>query len=291
MALDVLSAGLGAAITDSIFNPLAMITVRLQVDKERSMYRSFGQCLARIISEEGLLRLWTPGLVATWLRALTQTGLRVGLYPRIKGLYGRDGLLTKIASGATTGALGAFLANPVDLVRVRLQSEAGRLGSDGIYATGLRTGQKPRHAHTFRAFLDIFQQAGMRGLWCGAPANVARAALLSAGQLATYDQTKQVALVHGWSEGPRLHLASSCFSGFVAQVACMPADVVKTRLQNGHHRYEGVVQCLGSMLRNESPSAFYRGFTPAASRQVPVMAVQMPIVEYIRKHVFGLEYL
>ena len=32
---------------------------------------------------------------------------------RIKGLYGRDGLLTKIASGATTGALGAFLANPV----------------------------------------------------------------------------------------------------------------------------------------------------------------------------------
>ena len=38
--------------------------------------------LARIISEEGLLRLWTPGLVATWLRALTQTGLRVGLYPR-----------------------------------------------------------------------------------------------------------------------------------------------------------------------------------------------------------------
>jgi hypothetical protein len=36
-------------------------------------------------------------------------------------------------------------------------------------------------------------KAGIRGLWCGAPANVARAALLSAGQLATYDQTKQAA--------------------------------------------------------------------------------------------------
>ena len=34
MALDVLSAGLGAAITDSIFNPLAMITVRLQVPRQ-----------------------------------------------------------------------------------------------------------------------------------------------------------------------------------------------------------------------------------------------------------------
>ena len=27
----------------------------------------------------------------------------------------------------------------------------------------------------------------------------------------------EVALANGWSEGPRLHLASSCFSGFVAQ--------------------------------------------------------------------------
>jgi len=32
---------------------------------------------------------------------------------RIKALYGIDSLVTKIASGATTGALGAFLANPV----------------------------------------------------------------------------------------------------------------------------------------------------------------------------------
>jgi DhnA family fructose-bisphosphate aldolase class Ia len=27
------------------------------------------------------------------------------------------------------------------------------------------------------------------------------------------------------------------------KVACMPADVVKTRLQNGQHRYDGVMQC------------------------------------------------
>lgn len=34
-------------------------------------------------------------------------------FARIKSIYGTDTLLTKIASGATTGALGAFLANPV----------------------------------------------------------------------------------------------------------------------------------------------------------------------------------
>lgn len=143
--------------------------------------------------------LWTPGLVATWMRAFTQTGLRVGLYPRqawgcsmgftwgtltkpendfcflltllkpstnikshhhtevgsktatsstktvqpcttattasnttssrhlssqqeivsrVKAFYGdTGGLATKLASGASTGALGAGLANPIDARR------------------------------------------------------------------------------------------------------------------------------------------------------------------------------
>ncbi|CAK9005636.1 unnamed protein product [Durusdinium trenchii] len=292
MALDVLSAGLGAAVTDSIFNPLAMITVRLQVDRERVLYKSFGQSLRQIFHEEGLVGLWTPGLVATWMRAFTQTGLRVGLYPRVKAFYGdTGGLATKLASGASTGALGAGLANPIDLVRVRFQGESGALTQCGTYASGLRSGHKPRHANTLRAFLDIFREEGLAGLWRGAPANVARAGLLSAGQLASYDQTKQVALKAGWTDGPRLHLCSSCFSGLVAQVACMPADVVKTRLQSGGRHYRGVLHCLSLMLRHEPILAFYRGFGPAAGRQVPVMAVQMPIVEYIRKHLFGLEYL
>ena len=38
---------------------------------------------------------------------------RHDFFARIKSIYGTDTLLTKIASGATTGALGAFLANPV----------------------------------------------------------------------------------------------------------------------------------------------------------------------------------
>lgn len=50
MALDVLSAGLGAAVTDSIFNPLAMITVRLQVDRHRVLYQSFRQSHSKHMS-------------------------------------------------------------------------------------------------------------------------------------------------------------------------------------------------------------------------------------------------
>ncbi|CAK8993227.1 Mitochondrial substrate carrier family protein ucpB (Solute carrier family 25 member 30 homolog) (Uncoupler protein B) [Durusdinium trenchii] len=174
------------------------------------------------------------------MRAFTQTGLRVGLYPRVKAFYGdTGGLATKLASGASTGALGAGLANPIDLVRVRFQGESGALTQCGTYASGLR-----RFGRN-----ELRRGEGLAGLWRGAPANVARAGLLSAGQLASYDQTKQVALKAGWTDGPRLHLCSSCFSGLVAQVACMPADVVKTRLQSGGRHYRGVLHCAWDVIR------------------------------------------
>lgn len=293
---DVLSAGLGAAITDTLFNPLAVITVRLQVDREQRLYRGLQQCAARIVAEDSLVKLWTPGLVATWMRAFSQSGLRLGLYPSVKRLYlgtgTGDGLAVKIASGATTGALGSAIANPIELARVKLQSEAGSIVG-GVYTTGLRCGHAPSHPHTAGVFIDTFRQEGIRGMWRGVSANMCRASLLSAGQLATYDQSKQLAIAGGWTDGPQMHLACSCLSGFVAQAACMPADVVKTRVQSGQHAqlYRSPAHCLVRILRDEGFLVLYRGFTAAAARQVPVMAVQMPIVEQIRKRCFSLEYL
>lgn len=60
-------------------------------------------------------------------------GLRIGMYDPVKSLFvGKDhvgevGLLTKIAAGMTTGALGIAVANPTDLVKVRSLSRR-RLG-------------------------------------------------------------------------------------------------------------------------------------------------------------------
>lgn len=208
-----------------------------------------------------------------------------------------EGLALKVAAGATTGALGAAIGNPVDLVRVKLQGESGRMANDGLYATGLRKGHAPSHANTLSAFLDIAQAEGVRGLWRGVSASVCRVALLSGGQLSTYDQAKQTALRSGLGggavvDGPVLHFCCSALSGVVAQVACMPADVVKTRVQARLHasHNSGPLQCFLAVLRHEGPAGLYRGFSAAAARQVPVMAIQMPIVEQFRK-VIGLEYL
>lgn len=290
------AAACGAAITDTIFNPLEVVKTRLQVDTDRRLYIGMRQTAAQIVSEEGILGIWKPGLPATWIRAVTYTGMRVGLYPTMKPLlqsWSGDGIFTKIISGACTGAVASMIASPVDLIRIRLQGESGKIAA-GHYVTGLRTGHAPTHSGTMAAFRDVARSEGFLGLWKGATANMIRASMMSAGQLASYDQSKYTILRLGWaSDGPALHFLCSSFSGFVAQVACMPADVVRTRMYCKHSssHYRNPLHCALEISKAEGWRGLYRGFVPAASRQIPVMSIQMPLVEFFRRHVFGLPYL
>jgi hypothetical protein len=223
VAKEVLAGGLGSAFADSLFNPLEIIKVRLQLEGQRGgaaapMYTSFLQTGKKIAAEDGVLMLWKPGLVATWMRAMGYTGLRVGMYGTVKSAVSanpdRPRLFEKVLAGATTGALASSIGTPVEVVRIRLQGEAGRVGADGLYRTGMRTGHPPSYpAGTLSAFGVIYRTGGAAALWKGYGAGVVRAMLLSGAQLGTYDHCKQgFKDSYGFEEGAPLHLVASLVS-------------------------------------------------------------------------------
>lgn len=284
-----LSASLGCAVADTIFNPLEVLKVRRQVAMG-SAGASGGAvpastlALARAaIKERGVYRgLWHPGLEATIYRAFSYTGFRIGMYPAVRDavvetrLFGDgDSVAARVVAGAGTGAIGSALFNPIDVVRIRMQ------------------GPSP-YASTARAFFEIARRDGVAGLWRGWGVCVTRAATLSGSQLATYDTVKKKlrsdSVDSCFREGPILHFTASLASGIVAQTVTQPADTLKTLVmaQSGSRR-ENAIALLVSLLRKSGPSALYRGFWPAAARQGPVMVIQMPIVEQFRK-AMGLEY-
>jgi hypothetical protein len=81
----------------------------------------------------------------------------------------------------TAGAIAITVANPTDLVKVRLQAE-------GKLAPGVQR----RYTGAMDAYAKIARQEGVAALWTGLGPNVARNAIINAAELASYDQVKQV---------------------------------------------------------------------------------------------------
>lgn len=265
---DVGCASIGCAITDTIFNPLELLKVRRQLVNP---HESLIGAARSVHTSGGVYLLWTPGLQATWLRAFSVTGLRVGLYPTVRDVVGGgDSFVRKAGAGMLTGALSAAAANPIDMVRTRIHAQVG--------APTLRY-----ETYAAAARDVVANEGGVAALWRGIGATVARQMLLSGGQLASYDQAKQTARESfGITETPALHMACAAFSGAVAQLVCMPADVIKVKILSGAHG-TNVWECLRRTVVHEGVGGLFRGFVPAVARQCPVILVQMPLIEQIRK--------
>ena len=82
------------ALSDTVFNPLEVLKVRRQIQASsnatRSVISNQHACLAFAIQEADgsiLKGLWQPGLLATWMRGLSYTGFRIGLYPTVRDYY------------------------------------------------------------------------------------------------------------------------------------------------------------------------------------------------------------
>jgi hypothetical protein len=197
---------------------------QFSTSKEKQ-YSNFWRSLAKVVHEEGLVGCWWPGMTAAWCREAVYGSLKLGLYPSIRDVMGgqkaeQSSLLVKILSSAITGAVAQGLSSPLDLVKMQLQADSGRTGPDGLFVTGLRKG-KPRGVHgVWDALVQVYRKEGVRGLWRGMLANIARSTLLVCGQLTGYDESKYLLLKFAvMRDGPALHLVA----GVVSAVRCTNA--------------------------------------------------------------------
>lgn len=306
---ECLAAGVGCAVADGSLNFLEVTKVKLQLQCATApIYYppTMGRVIAQSAAEDGFWRgLAEPGLGATILRSMTYVAFRIGMYPSVRDRIVGNGssgstatedptFRTRLLAGAITGAIGSALFAPVDVVRLRMQADAGSLcPKSGDLLTGLRRGAPPRHTSgTLRAFGDVVRTEGAPGLYRGAHAAVARATLLSGTQLATYDWLKAGVVRGGtWfggEETPVLHLGCALVSGLVAQTVVQPLDTLRSFFMGST---AGSWDALGPIVRSEGFFRWaYRGYLPAMARQGPIMLFQLPLIEQFRA-LLGVGYL
>lgn len=305
---EYLSGSLASSCTAAIFCPLETVKTRLQLQDMPGATRlytgSFAAALRSIARSDGLRLMWSHGFVAMVGRDFFYSGVRTGLYPTVRSVLSGDRpasdvtLAEKIGAGALTGGLGSALANPLDVVRVRMMAEGGRVdAASGLLRTGPRAGHAPQWRSSAHCLVEAATHDGVvRGLMLrGVTASMSRAALLTAAQLSTYDHSKVVARRRGWlRDGLGLQVFAAALSGFVAVVACNPADVLKSRLM-AMRAEEGAGRATTwsaatQIWRAEGVAGFFRGFGPHYARVGPTIFIQMPLAEALRS-AFGVRSL
>ncbi|EWM22605.1 solute carrier family member 27 [Nannochloropsis gaditana] len=269
---------LSACVAETVTFPLDLFKTLLQAERisrgERATHQAYRSLVLSIFKEAvakeqgGYMNLWR-GLTPACLRHIVYSGSRLGLYEFWReDVLGRDAdgsfpLHKAVAAGMLSGAIGQFFSSPADVVKVRMQTEVGRR----------RAGLPPLYRSTREAFVAIFREGGLRGLWRGWVPNCQRAALVQLGDLTTYDCTKQYLLRDqkegGWAleDNARTHACASLAAGLVAAFLGTPADVVKTRCMNQPCDavtgkgllYRSSFDCLRSVVRDEGYQALWRG--------------------------------
>ncbi|XP_074574448.1 mitochondrial uncoupling protein 1-like [Curcuma longa] len=278
------SSAIAACFAEICTIPLDTAKVRLQLQKQASAdaaampkYRGMLGTVATIAREEGATALW-KGIAPGLHRQCVYGGLRIGLYDPVKNFYvgenhvGDIPLSKKILAGLTTGALGITVANPTDLVKVRLQAEGK-----------LPPGVPRRYSGALNAYSTIVRQEGVGALWTGIGPNIARNAIINAAELASYDQVKQTILkIPGFTDNVFTHLLSGLGAGFFAVCIGSPVDVVKSRMM-GDSAYRSTIDCFVKTMKNEGPLAFYKGFLPNFGRLGSWNVVMFLTLEQVKK--------
>ncbi|KAM1181935.1 hypothetical protein ACFX13_000491 [Malus domestica] len=237
----------------------------------------------RIIQQEGVSAMFS-GVSATMLRQTLYSTTRMGLYDILKQKWTDPTtrnmpLPRKITAGLIAGAVGAAVGNPADVAMVRMQAD-GRLP----------VAQQRNYKSVVDAIGRMAKQEGVRSLWRGSSLTINRAMLVTASQLASYDQIKETIVDKGiMRDGLGTHVTASFAAGFVAAVASNPVDVIKTRVMNmkveagPEPPYSGAFDCALKTVRSEGPMALYKGFVPTISRQGPFTVVLFVTLEQVRK--------
>jgi solute carrier family 25 carnitine/acylcarnitine transporter 20/29 len=246
--------------------PFDTIKVKVQTSNE---YSSGMDAFKKVLAKEGLRGLYrgmlTPLVFVTPLYAVCFWGFDMGqkLMRTVSG--GDAGRKLSTFENSIAGGISAFpatmLMTPIERVKVILQTQK----------PDATTGKMP-HSGPVGVVKHLLKSGGVASLYRGTVATLLRDVPGSVAYFGVYEYLK------GRLNKPgELNKSAILFAGGMAGVAnwavAIPPDVLKSRLQSAPEgMYKGLGDVFVKMMRDEGPTALFKGFGPIMARAFPANA-------------------
>jgi len=287
-----LYGGLASVVAETGTFPIDTTKTRLQVQGQvinasvqTLKYRGMVHAFSQIFKDEGGRALYS-GLAPAILRQATYGTIKIGVYHTLKRALISDPadetLATNVFCGVVAGILSSTMANPTDVLKVRMQANGSKKCDNMICS-----------------FTKIYKTEGLKGLWRGVGPTAQRAAVVAGVELPAYDYFKKQIILSGYlGDCKETHFLASFFAGFVGALASNPIDVCKTRMMNQKNLkagtaelgstaipeiYKSSTDCLVRTVKTEGVMALYKGFIPNWLRLGPWNIIFFMTYEQLKK--------
>lgn len=282
---EYLAAGVsGGVVSTLVLHPLDLVKIRFQVNEgygvavaNRPQYQGMFHALRSIFTSGGFTGLYQGVTPNVW-GAGVSWGLYFFFYNSIK-TWMQDGD-TKIALGparhiliaSEAGLLTLVLTNPIWVAKTRLCLQYESTATNCV-----------RYNGTLDALVKLYKYEGVRGLYKGFVPGVfgiSHGAL----QFMTYEEMKNA--YNTYKNRPvdtRLqteeYLMFAAISKMISACVTYPYQVLRSRLQDQHCTYTGVIDVTQKILKHEGVRGFYKGLLPALLRVTPACCITFVVYE------------
>ncbi|CAO0799272.1 unnamed protein product [Mucor circinelloides] len=293
------AGGVGGLVGAVCTSPLDVVKTRLQstfyqqgiekgIKHTGSVWGHFietGKLLVQIKQIEGF-QGYFKGLGPNLIGVIPARAINFYAYGNGKKYFtglnqGKETALVHLASAATAGIITSTVTNPIWVVKTRLQLQ----GKNRIYTNSLD------------CIRNIVKKEGAKGLYKG----------MSASYLGVAEGTIQWVIYENlkkrWAHSPAQmenkltvgawlgNLGAAAVAKLVAACVAYPHEVIRTRLRepvpkNGVVKYNGLLQTLKLVVKEEGIVALYGGMSAHLMRVVPNAAIMFFCYEAIL-HKFG----
>jgi solute carrier family 25 protein 39/40 len=172
-------------------------------------------------------------------------------------------LFERMIPGMVGSFISSFLVNPLDVVRIRLQSQGPAISAGYPHLNG-----------TVDGLLNIYKHEGVRALWAGLTPTLTMAVPSTAVYMIMYENFRDYFVKHGIQSDFAPLLAGS-IARSIGTFAVSPIEMVRTRMQQG--QLEGslrqVTRRMSLMVQTEGYTYLWKGLTPSLLRDVPFSAL------------------
>eukprot|EP00842_Homolaphlyctis_polyrhiza_P003907 jgi/Hompol1/4517/HPOL_003688-RA len=250
-----------------------IVKTRLQNQKigpEGPQYRGIVDCARKIVAQSGVRGLY-QGLFPNLVGIIPEKAIKLAVNDYAREYWGRKTnthpdhipLQYGVISGATAGFCQVIATNPMEIVKIQLQLAGASSASSTT--PKLTAG-------------DVVRQLGLRGLYRGTAATLARDVPFSFLFFPMTAVLKSFFTPTGQKDVPfAVVFGSGIVSGAVAAAAVTPMDVVKTRLQvipkPGDKVYTGMINCYSEIIKHEGAGALFKGVVPRMLIVAPLFAI------------------